>query len=103
MSRGWLFSDLAFPHILVVGEAGASDAHYFVANDSETLMESQSMPDAILDLVAVYHVFEVPYPKQQEAVLIFLEHFVFGLNLRPNSSIPIITANFVTNLNRVSV
>ena len=95
-------SDLAFPYILVVGEAGAADTHYFVAINTETLMESRSMPDAIFDLVAVYHVFEVPYPKHQEAVLIFLEHFVFGLNLRSNSTIPIPTANFVANLNRVS-
>ena len=95
-------SDLAYPHILVVGEAGASDAHYFVANDTETLMESQSMPDAILDLVAVYHVFEVPYPKQQEAILVFLEHFVFDLKLRSNSNIPIATANLVANLSRVT-
>ena len=95
-------SDLAFPYILVVGEAGAVDTHYFVANNTETLVESRSMPDAIFDLVAVYHVFEVPYPKHQEAVLVFLEHFVFGLNLSSSSSVPIPTANFVANLNKLN-
>ena len=85
-----------------MGQAGASDAHYFIANDQGTLVESRSMPDAVLDLVAFYHVFEIIYPKQQEAVLVFLEHFVFDLNLRSASTIPMDAANLATSLSKVT-
>lgn len=92
----------ATPHILVVGEPGAPSTHYFVADEKETLLESQSMADAILDVVATYHVFDIPYPKSLEAILVFLEHYGFGLNIRSNASVPIITSGLVSNLNRVA-
>ena len=35
--------------------------------------------DALIDIICYYYVLDISYPKEMYSLLIFLQHFVFGI------------------------
>lgn len=65
------------PYIAQTGVAGTENAQYFIACEQAVLCESKSVEDAIIDLLAVYYVFNISYPKGISAILLFFFNIVF--------------------------
>ena len=64
--------------------------------EQQIVLESSTMRDAVLDLVASYFVFDISYPKSLSAILIFIQHEIFGMG--DSQSIPIAAAKLMGNI-----
>ena len=51
------------PFIAVTGKAGTEAAQYFIICENSVLLESKSLRDAFVDLIATYYVFDIAYPR----------------------------------------
>ena len=67
------------PFIVQTGGAFEESIQFFIACKQAVLLESKSFLDAILDLIATYYVFNIAYPKSLSGILLFFQHFLFGL------------------------
>lgn len=67
------------PYLVLTGLLEAENCQVFVCSEQDILLESKSVKDAIIDLVATYFVFDIAYPKQLNAILLFFQHHVFEL------------------------
>ena len=88
-----------FPFIVITGIPGEESCQYFICGEKEVLLDSKSLKDAILDLVAFYFVFDVVYPKYLNAVLLFFQHYVFQLS--DKQPLPTQVAKLVANLKKL--
>lgn len=87
------------PFLLVIGIPGAENFQVFVCCEKEILMESKSIKDSLLDLIATYFVFDIAYPKFISAILLFFQHFV--INLCDQQPIPSTVSKLAGNLQKL--
>jgi len=87
------------PFLLVTGISGTDTSQVFVCCERNMFMESKSMKDSLLDLIATYFVFDITYPKYVNAILIFLQHFV--MDLPDKQPVPSTTSKLIGNLQKL--
>ena len=87
------------PFLLVTGIPGTDNCQVFVCCEKEIFMESKSIKDSLLDLIATYFVFDIAYPKFLSAVLIFFQHFV--INVPDQQPVPSTVSKLVGNLQKL--
>ena len=83
--------------MLFTGEPGEANAQYLVCCECDVLLESKTVQELVLDLIATYFVFNIEYPKSMRAFLLFFQHIVFSL--KDDQALPAAVANLVTSLN----
>ena len=66
------------PFLTFTGEPGDENAQFFVCCEHIVIAECKTVKDAVIDLIAAYYVFDIAYPKCSNAMLLFIQHFVFG-------------------------
>ena len=67
--------------------------------EQETVIESSSVSDAMIDLIAAYFTFNITYPKFIKCLLLFIQHFVFGL--KDSQEVPMVVTNIIRNLEKM--
>ena len=87
------------PFILITGDPGCENSQIFICCENDILMESKTIRDALLDLLAAYFTFDIAYPKGISGILIFLQHFVLGLE--DQQVIPSMTSKLISNLSKL--
>ena len=55
------------PSILVTGTPGQESAHYFICVEKRILLESRAMKEAVINLMSVFYVLDLAYPKELAA------------------------------------
>ena len=90
----------AAPYIVITGVAGDENAQFYVYAEQQIVVESSTMRDAVLDLVASYFVFDISYPKSLSAILIFIQHQIFVMG--DSQSIPIAAAKLMGNIKKLN-
>ena len=88
----------AAPCIVITGVAGDENAQQFYVCAEQH--ESSTMRDAMLDLVVSYFVFDISYPKSLSAILIFIQHQIFGMG--DSQSIPMAAAKLMGNIKKLN-
>ena len=53
----------AAPFIVTTGIAGEEQFQVFVCAEQSVILESKSVKDSLIDLIAAYFVFDISYPK----------------------------------------
>ncbi len=91
----------AAPWIAIKGKPGWENALFFIVCEGTTRSESKTLLAACLDLIATYYVYDIAYPRLLAALLIFFEHFVFGL--KDQQSVPVATSKLYTNLQQFAL
>ena len=89
----------AAPYLLTTGLLEAENCQFFVCSEQDILLESKSVQDAIIDLIATYYVFDIAYPKPLNVVLLFFQHHVF--QIMDDQPIPGMTLKVVENLQKI--
>ena len=69
-----------YPYIAMVH--GDSSLQFFVVAERVVLCENNDFVEALIDLVCVYFVFNIVYPKPLYPVFLFLQHYVLGIKDR---------------------
>ena len=72
------------PYIVAIETDETVQYHIYI--ESECLLSTHTLGDALADLICTYFVFDVAYPKSVYALLIFYQHFVLGL--KDNQKVP---------------
>ena len=88
------------PFLLVTDIPGTDSSQVFVCCERRIFLESKSMSDSLLDLIATYFVFDIAYPKYINAILIFLQHFV--MDLPDKQPVPSTTSKLIGNLQKLT-
>lgn len=86
----------AEPFIAVTAKAGTEAAQYFIICENSVLLESKSLRDAFVDLIATYYVFDIAYPRSVAGVMLFFQHFVF--DLKDQQPVPSCLCKLVQNI-----
>jgi len=89
------------PFLVFTGLAGTETAQFFVCCEQSVLLESKTVRDAIIDLLAAYFTFDIAYPKNISAMLLFFQHIVF--EIKDKQVLPAAAAKLVSNLNRLTI
>ena len=63
-------------------------------------MESKTVQDSLIDLLAAYFVFGISYPKSLSAILLFIQHHVF--KLKYDQTVPTAAIILVRNLQKLN-
>ena len=87
------------PYLVITGLLEAENCQFFVCSEQDILLESKSVKDAIIDLIATYFVFDIAYPKQLNAIILFFQHYVFELT--DDQPVPGATIKLVENLQKL--
>ena len=87
------------PFIVVTSKLGSATSQIFICCEGEMFLESKSMRDAIVDLMSVYYVFDISYPKPLCAMMIFLQHHVFSLE--DQQTVPPALKTLISNLQKM--
>ena len=56
----------------------------------------ENVPNALMDILCYYYIFNMAYPKGMQALYLFLQHFVLGL--KDSSKLPNSVLTLCTNL-----
>ena len=89
------------PFIAVTGLYDDSTIQYFICAEQAIYLEAKTLRDVITDLITVYFVFNIAYPKSISPVLIFFQHFVF--ELADKQAIPPATVKLVGSLLKMDI
>ena len=65
------------PFLLITGDAGLDKSQLFICCENDILMESKTIQDAMLELLATYFTFDIMYPKCVSGILIFHQHMCY--------------------------
>jgi len=84
---------------LITGTPGSVNCQVFIGCEQEIFFESNSIKDAIIDLIGTYFVFNIAYPKYLNSIFLFIQHFVF--NLKDKQPVPMTVSNIVRNLQKL--
>jgi len=84
---------------VITGIAGEEQFQIFVCAEQSVVLESRSVNDALIDLIAAYFVFDISYPKYLDSVLIFIQQFVFSL--KDQQPLPNAVVKLVGNLEKL--
>ena len=85
--------DQSAPILVFTGQAGDETAQFYVCCEQGMLLEAKTVKDAIIDLTAAYYVFDITYPKGVDGILLFFQHFVFGLKRQTSCPIASLEAD----------
>ena len=88
---------LSAPYIVVMEASEATT--YDVAVEGLSLVQSTDLSTALLDLYSAYFVFDIAYPPEILPVLLFFQHFVFGL--KDKQKVPVSVTTTVATLRRL--
>ena len=88
------------PSILVTGNAGEERAQYFICCEKRILLESRGMKEAVINLMSVFYVFDLAYPKELAAILIFIQNYILGF--KDSRKLPLSVQKLICNLNRLN-
>ena len=92
--------DQSAPILVFTGQAGNETAQFYVCCEQGVLLEAKTVKDAIIDLTAAYYVFDITYPKGVDGILLFFQHFVFGL--KRQQVVPLPALKLISNLNKIA-
>jgi len=67
------------PFILVIGEAGEENTQYFVYSEVTRLVESASLRDTFVDIIAACYCFNISYPNCSMGLYLFFQQYVFSV------------------------
>ena len=88
------------PYILVTGvDVADENSQLFICCEQAIYLESCSVKDVIVDLIATYFVYDIAYPKHLNAIFLFLQHYVF--KLIDDQPLPPATLKLVGNLKKL--
>lgn len=87
------------PYLVITGLLDSENCQFFVCSEQNIVLESKSVQDAIIDLMATYFVFDVVYPKPLNTILVFLQHYVF--ELKDDQPEPVATVKLIGSLQKV--
>ena len=78
------------PYIVVTGQPGHENAQFFIVCEQAVLLESKSIQDALVDMIATYYVFTLHIQSQyQESCFFFNMLFlVYKTNKRHLHTFP---------------
>lgn len=85
------------PCILMVE---TSEATTYVIVEGASLVQSTDIQTALIDLYSAYFVFDIAYPVEVAPVLIFMQHYIFGL--KDSQKIPVSVATTVATMHRLN-
>ena len=85
------------PYIVITGIPEEDNTQFFVCSEQRLLLESDTLRDAMLDMIAAYFVFDISYPKSTSPALIFIQHKVLGL--QDDQPVPLAAAKLIGNFN----
>ena len=88
--------DQAEPFLVITGIPGDEQSQVFICVEGSLLLESKS---SMIDLIATYYTFDLSYPKCVDSVLIFFQHFIFGL--KDQQRLPNATSKLIANLQKL--
>ena len=63
------------PYVIAVGEYYGDNAQYFIVCEQAQLVESKSLLDSLIDLIATFYVFNIAYPSQLAGIFLFLHTY----------------------------
>lgn len=84
----------------MTGITGETNFQVFVCAEQAVLVESKTVQDSLIDLLAAYFVFDISYPKCLSAILLFIQHHVF--KLKDEQTAPTATNLLVRNLQKLN-
>ena len=87
------------PFIVDIGHHDDSTIQYFICVEQMIYLEVKTLTDAITDMVATSFVFNISYTKSTSPIIIFFQHFVFGLT--DMQSVPPATVRLVGSLQKI--
>ena len=64
-----------------MGAAGDETVQYYVCCEQSVLLESKTVKDAIIYMMAAYFVFDIAYPKAISAVMLFFSILCLKLEI----------------------
>ena len=67
------------PYVVILGKPGMDTAQYMVCGEKNIICESKTLIDAILDLIGIYYIFDIIYPKSLAGILLFFQQQVFKI------------------------
>ena len=85
------------PYIVVMESSEATS--YDVVVERESLFQSTDIQTALIDLFGAYFVFDIAYPPELYSVLIFFQHYVFGLT--DKQKVPVAVSTTVSTMRRL--
>jgi len=88
------------PYLVITGRPGEEASQTFVCCEKRVFVTSRSVQDGIMDLMAVYFTFDITFPKHTNAILLFIQHYVF--QLVDDQPLPPTTIKLVSNLQRMN-
>ena len=87
------------PFIAITSKPGTESSQIFVCIESQIFLQVKSMIHAMLDMMSAFYVFDVSYPRSLHAMLIFIQHHVFGLE--DQQTVPSTVKTLITNLQKL--
>ena len=69
----------AAPFIVITGICGDENSQIFICAEKNVFLESKTIMQAVIDLIAFYFVYDITYPKYVNSILMFFQHYVFRL------------------------
>ena len=76
--------DKGTPYIVKISSDADVGNQFFVVIEKNFLSESGKFSTALLDLFAAYFVYDIAYPQPLYACLIFIQHYIFGMDDKQN-------------------
>lgn len=89
------------PFIAVTGRAGDENCQYFICAETAKIIECKSLRDAILDMICIYYVFNISYPKTLSGIFLLIQQYVF--NIKDSQKPPQCLVKLLQNLQSTSV
>ena len=69
----------AAPFIVITGICGDENYQIFICAEKNVFLESKTIMQAVIDVIAFYFVYDITYPKHVNSILMFFQHYVFQL------------------------
>ena len=88
------------PYLVMTGSPDDENCQFLVCCEQALYMESESVKDAIIDLISTYYAYNISYPKPLNAIYIFLQHYIFEMT--DEQPVPPATMKLVGNLRRIN-
>ena len=66
-------------YVLATPTCTADSKLYHLIVDHVFMFSTENLRDALIDIICYYYVLDISYPKVMYALLIFIQHFVFGI------------------------
>ena len=93
--------DQTEPYLVVTGHPGEELSQTFVCCEKRVFVTSKSVQDGLMDLMAVYFTFDITFPKHANAILLFIQHYIF--KLVDDQPLPPATSKLVSNLEKMTL